>query len=298
MSLEPLASRTTAVVLALALILPAPSVARAQDNNDSLAQLAKAAKKRDKEASKQLKAVREQMQAAWDKARQADAQNLYEELVMHHNEIRALKAVEDGLESERKVLARVMDAGRGWVPDLRSLQRYGELDRAIQIQRLKAELSRAVRMSRFKIEVAKQQGTKKDVIASVERELAAYGQALEVMQQEETMLDRFFVSLGAPSVSEIQRRHEAAVAADKRRRALQRELEDQQAREFVEKLILSLGIVAALILILKSPTATAAEKDNARERLKELKDRAKTECNLRRGVFFDEGDLGVGTCSK
>lgn len=112
------------------------------------------------------------------------------------------------------------------------------------------------------------------------------------------MLDQFLMAVGAPSVSEIQRRHQVALATEKRRRELQRELENQQAKEFVEKLILAIGVVTALTLILKSPTTTVTEKDTARERLKELKNRVKTECTLRGGVFFDEGDLGVGTCSK
>lgn len=284
-------ARTTALALMLALIVPSAALSQ----NDALGNLAKAAKKRGKEVVKQEQAARMQVRVVGAQAEEAKNQGLYIESGLYMREKRALEIVVTLFAHERRLLEEIM-ATNQYRQAIRSGMSMQTISKVSEMRRLTERITLSEKEARGHLSYSKSQGKEREV-AILERELATYQHARAQLGHERATLDHLLAATGAPSVSEVEQRFRDSDEA-RRRREQEKEEERRRASEYVGGLILTLGLVTALALVLRSNTATPAQKKEAQGQLDGLKLQAKEQCLLRGGVFMDGGAYAVGTCTK
>jgi len=290
------------VLLALALLLSAtPARARSQQGGEPFAQLLSHAKERDKvlakrqkELSKRLFGVSGDIMKTYRKWRKKEEQGLRDAFAdAYAREGDAFIMLEKTIGRERNIIERIFQTDRYTESDRGRIKRsMDSASHAAALKRYNDEASRKAAEARVRLEGAQAKGAPPELLELIRREVAAYRSVFAALDEEEMMLDRYLAVYGGPSVSEIQKRQEER--GNYRRLARER----ARAREYAAGLIVGLGVLAALVLILKSPDSTPAEVEYAKRRMSELKEQQRADCTFRGGVFLDGGPYSVGTCSK
>lgn len=298
---------SAATLLAFALLVSAtPARAQSQHGDDPFARLLKLAKERDKvlakrqkELNKRLFGVSNDIMKTYRKWRKPEEQGLRNAVAdAYAREGDAFVMLERTIGRERGIIERIFQTDRHTESDrsrIRGSMRSGS--HAAALKRHNEEASRKAAEARLRLEGAQSKGAPPEVVELVRRELVAYQSVFTALDEEEEMLDRYLALYGGTSVGEIQKKQEERAEAERSKyRRLARERE--RASEYAAALIVGLGVLAALLLILKSPDSTPAEVEYAKQRMNELKEQQRTACTHRGGIFFDGGPYAIGTCSK
>lgn len=290
--------RAIALALVVALLPASPTGAQSTGQDEALVRLALALIERDKEAAKQEKAARKQAQAAQNRGMELYKKGRRDETEQYLRERDVWGSVAESLSRERQTIQEIVTRAQY---GLSRRQRMEVIltagNQASRLQQYNAAVDSRETMARVRLDVAKYKGAAPNLIALIERELAVYPLARAALAQQQATLDRYLSVLGAASVGELQQRQQAQLA-EQRRKYQERERAIRRSEEYLAALALALGLVTAIVLILKSPTSTEEDRQRARQQLNALKDAEKNRCLALGGIFFDGGDFSVGTCSK
>jgi hypothetical protein len=277
------------VVLAAAMSTSSPEAVR---------ELANTTRVRDKQIDRQVRMIEtEQRKRTLRRNRvhrrhKDEAESLW-------REVKALGQLRYYLKEEQETIRRIAaidEAGRAESMRGHAVSRIREFDVAAEaLATNEAEATQRYAAS------SRDGRAERNLLASMAREVTTWRDARAAFERERALYERLLIATGTGTLDEIR------VSSAKAQERINEQYRQTDRRyvsgggsdgDALGKLIIAIGLTAAVAAVLSNPDATTEEKSNAQRQLDVARTNARANCAARGGHFFEGGGTNVGVCSE